>query len=210
MRKFMKNIKLYLIFIPLLFLLSSCGKLNENSTLSEVIWTLVGWIALIGVIEAIFDLIFSFFGIRFPYVYFPLCLAFALVLFFKASKGNTTMFGVEYGIYIGHAILLFLMIPRFEDFVQHYVRITYEYDITFGEFRETSRKEFKKTISGICLKLGIIIVILLVFFVLPVFISDANDSLAASWILYCPLIVECAYSGIFSLIGIYRLIKYHR
>lgn len=159
----MKNIKLYLLFLPLLILLSSCGNLNENSSLWDVIWSILGWIALIGVIEAIFNLIFNFFAIRFPYIYFPLCLIFALILFFKFSKGDTFMFGSGFGIYIGHAILLFLMIPRFEDFVQHYTRITYEYDITFGEFYETSRKDIKQITSGICLKLGTILVLLLVF-----------------------------------------------
>lgn len=118
------------------------------------------------------------------------------------------MFGSGFGIYIGHAILLFLMIPRFEDFVQHYTRITYEYDITFGEFYETSRKDIKQITSGICLKLGTILVLLLVFFALPALAFD--DSLGASWALYCPLIVEGVYSGLFSLIGIYRLIKYRR
>jgi len=205
----MKNIKLYWIFIPLLFLLSSCN-LNENSSLGDVIWTIVGLIALIGVIEAIFDLIFSFFAVRFPYVYFPLCLAFAIVMFFRMSKGNMSMFGSEFGIYLGHAILLFLMIPRFEDFVQHYTRITYQYDITFGEFRETSRTNVKKTISGICVKLGTVAVLLLAFFVLPTFIFEGNNPSYVSWISYGPLIVEGAYCGIFSLIGIYRLIKYHR
>lgn len=206
----MKNIKLYLIFIPLFFLLSSCGNLNENSSLSEVIWTLIGWIALVALIDTIFDLIINFFAIRFPYIYFPLCLIFALIMFFKVSKGDFSMFGSELGIYIGHAILLFMMIPRPDDFVEHYTRITYKYDTTFGEFRETSRKDIKKTTSGACLKLGIVIVIFLVLFVLPVLIFDKNESLWASWVLYCPLIVEGIYSGIFSLIGIYRLIKYHR
>lgn len=205
----MKRIKIYLLFLPLLILLTSCGNLDENSSLSDVIWTIIGWIALVGVIEAVFDLIFTFGAIKFPYIYFPLCLVFALILFFKISKNDFAMFGSEFGIYIGHAILLFLMIPRFEDFVQHYTRITYEYDITFGEFRETSRKEMKQTVSGICLKLGTIAVLLLVFFVLPVFIFEKDDASYESWILYCPLIVEGAYSGIFSLIGIHRLIKYH-
>ncbi|MCH5180492.1 MAG: hypothetical protein J1F32_04720 [Erysipelotrichales bacterium] len=204
-----KNIRLYLLFFFSLFLLTSCGKLNENSSLGEVIWTIVGWIALVGVIEAIFDLIFNFFAIKFPYIYFPSCLAFALVLFFKISKGNFAMFGLDFGIYLAHGILLFLIIPRFEDFVQHYTRITYEYDITFGEFRETSREDIKKTISGICVKLGTVAVLLLVFFVLPTLIYKDNDPSFASWMKYAPLIVEGGYCGIFSLLGFYRLIKYH-
>lgn len=196
-------------YTKLVLLLNSCV-FDENATLGQVIWTIIGWIALIALIEAIFNLIFNFFAIRFPYIYFPICLIFALILFFKASKGDTTMFGLELGEYIGHAILLFLMIPRPDDFVQHYTKITYQYDITFGEFYDSSRKEVKKTVSGVCVKLGTIVVLLLIFFVLPVLLFNNNDTLLASWLIYCPLAVEGIYSGLFSLIGVFRLIKYHR
>ena len=74
----------------------------------------------------------------------------------------------------------------------------------------SSRKEVKKTVSGVCVKLGTIVVLLLIFFVLPVLLFNNNETLLASWLIYCPLVVEGIYSGLFSLIGVFRLIKYHR
>ena len=58
-------------YTKLVLLLNSCV-FDENTTLGQVIWTIIGWIALIALIEAIFNLIFNFFAIRFPYIYFPI------------------------------------------------------------------------------------------------------------------------------------------
>ena len=206
----MKTKKLLLFIIPFLFLLCSCGELNSESSLGDVIWTIVGWIVLIAAIDTILDMIINYFAIRFPYVYFPICLIFSIILFSKATHGEFAMFGSDIGLFIGHAILLFMMIPRPDDFTEHYTRITYEYDTTFGDFFESSRKDIKHTISGAGVKLVIVGILLFVLFGIPVFIDAIPRNVAALWIGFGPLIVEAGFSGIYSLIGIHRLIKYHR
>lgn len=202
----MKNKKIFLFLMPLLLFLSSCKKLNSESSLWEVGLTLLGWILLIAAIDTIVDMIVNFLAIKFPYIYFPIILAFALLLYFKPFPH---LFGFEWGFILGHAILLFMMIPRPDDFVEHYTRITYQYDITIGEFFESSRKDIKHTISGACVKLAIVGILLCIFYLIPyLFFSKSNETYTY-WMLLAPLIVEAGFSGIYSILGIYRLIKYH-
>ena len=201
-----KTKKLLIFIIPFLLLLCSCGDLNENSSLWEVIGTLFLWIFIIAAIDTILDMMINFFALRFPYIYFPICLVFSLLLFFNPT---VHLFNLNWGFMIGHAILLFLMIPRPDDFLEHYTRITYQYDLTLGDFFESERKDIKHTISGACVKLAIVAILLCVFYLIPFFFFDKNDVMYQNWLLYAPLIVEAGFSGIYSLLGIYRLIRYH-
>ncbi len=203
----MKNKKIFLFIVPFLLLLSSCSKLDSDSSLGKVIGTIVLWILLIALIDTILDMIINFLALRLPYIYFPICLAFSLVLFFNPTA---RLFGRDWGFMIGHAILLFLMIPRPDDFIKHYTRITYQYDITLGDFFETSRKDIKHTVSGACVKLAIVGILLCIFYLVPFLFFDKNEEMYGKWLVFAPLIVEAGFSGIYSLLGIYRLIRYHR
>lgn len=180
--------------------LSACN-VNSDTPLWKIILIFVGIIAAMIVANTFLE----FLAIKFAYIYWPFCLILTLVFFFTELKGGN--FGSEMGIFYAHAILLYLLIPNMDDSVHMYTEITYQYDLTFEDWRETDRKTIKEETPGFIIKLAVIAILLVAFFLLPGWIF--NDARQYAMMLYLPLGIEGLISLIFSIMGIARLIKYH-
>ena len=181
-------------------LLTSCKSASDMNAWDAILIIIVFVIAMV-----ILNRILEFLAVKFAYIYWPLCLAASIFLFFLCKNTGGLESAVNNGIVFPHIILLYLLIPNMNDSVKHYTEITYEYDYTWNEYRESDRKSVTEETPGFLIKLGVIIVLILVLFYVPKWVTGSYPS----WWIYLSFGLEGLWSLYFSSLGIYRVIKYH-
>ena len=120
--------------IALVFSLSACsfGHIDSNTPLWQVILTAVLIFGAIVAVMEIANIFLEFLAIKYAYIYWPICLVLTIVIFFTEIYGGD--FGSDFGFLYAHAILLYLLLPKMDDSVQMYSKITYQYDLVFEEW----------------------------------------------------------------------------
>ncbi|MGN0803958.1 MAG: hypothetical protein ACI4MS_01060 [Candidatus Coproplasma sp.] len=201
MKKKIRNVLCVATLAVSMLCISACT-INSDTPIWKIILIFCGIVAGMVALNSVLE----FLAIKFAYIYWPICLGLTLFFFFMELKGNN--FGSDLGIFYVHSVLLYLLIPNIDDSVKMYSKITYEYDLVFSEWRETDRKTIKEETPGFLIKLVVIAVLLVVFFLVPFWIFKDTDK-QVYWMLFLPLGLEGLISLICSIMGIVRLIKYH-
>ena len=161
------------------------------------------WIGIfVGVVAAmlILNMILEYLAIKLAYIYWPACLIASIIIFYSEMRGGLA--GDLKGMILAHFILLYFLIPNCDDNVEHYVKIQYEYDFTWNEWNETSRKSFTEETPGFVVKLVCIGLVGFAAIGIPLIFNNYH----LFWIGFG---IEGLWSLYFSYCGIKRLIKYH-
>ena len=181
--------------------LTSC-EINSDTPPWQIILIIIGVLCAM----LIANYILEYIAIRFAYIFWPACLAYTLILFFMTMNGKIT----DPFVYsIHHLCLLYLIFPNFDDSIHMYQEISYQYDLVLSDWIETDRKTIKEETPGFLIKLGVIVLIILSATLFPSwFIKD--ETIQSYIFLFLPFAIEVLISFICSILGVVRLIRYHR
>ena len=193
--------KMALFLLPLIFL-TSCTA-NEKAGfwgIMIIILIIVGIVIVVSALNRLLD----YLAIHFGFVYFPLGIVAALVVFFWARSvglfapiGDGTYYRQEQQQLVttfamAHVAILYYIIPRPDDVSETITQSTLEY--SYGEWRETKSKTFNSFTSGFVIKLIFVAIAVAAFTILP--------SMFGQGLLFLSMILEVAWCGILTLISI--------
>ena len=182
------------VFCFSLFFLTACSEGEKE--IGKWIGIFVGVIA--GMI--ILNMILEYLAIKYAYIYWPACLIASAIIFWLTWTGSLSEI---VDLILAHAILLYFLIPNCDDNVEHYTQISYEYDFSYSEWRETSRKSVTETTPGFVLKLVLIGIVGFVAIGVPLIFQNV-------YLLFIGFGIEGLWALYFSFLGIKRFVKYHR
>ena len=93
--------------------------------------------------------------------------------------------------------------------IHMYQEISYQYDLVLSDWIETDRKTFKEETPGFLIKLGVIVLIILSATIFPSWLIK-DETIQSYIFLFLPFAIEALISFICSILGVVRLIRYHR
>ncbi len=182
-----------LLLLPLLaFTLTGCGSgfFSIDNPIFDIILLILIPMAIVGIMVAINKALHSL-SIKVGFVYWPLCLAMATILFFVLKDQNNP--GLTFGT---HLVLWYLLVPMMDGNTEYYWSVSVQTNFWGDEYLEEQLEESytpgwlrKLILAGVC----------------------AGVATLVNWLatpyMWIVFLVEGLYSGYLALVAIIARIK---